>query len=100
MNWIIDAGHGWLKVKKTVIEALGISEKISGCSYQRGNFVYLEEDYDAYNFLQRYYQTSPLFKEENPEFHKCHLFMIFYRAIPRKICKGFSSIRKYESYQV
>jgi hypothetical protein len=42
-----DPGHGWIKVSRAEINKLGIGDKISRCSYQRGNFVYLEEDGDA-----------------------------------------------------
>lgn len=45
-----DAGHGWLAVKKKVLDDLNISNKISVCSYQRGATVYLEEDSDASTF--------------------------------------------------
>ena len=41
-----DPGHGWGAVKRQVIEELGISEKISAFSYQKGHTVYLEEDCD------------------------------------------------------
>lgn len=47
-----DAGHGWLAVKKTEIQMLGIADKISGYSYQRGGTVYLEEDCDAPCFIK------------------------------------------------
>lgn len=42
-----DPGHGWFAVKRADCEALGILEKISNYSYQRGQTVYLEEDCDA-----------------------------------------------------
>jgi hypothetical protein len=41
-----DPGHGWAKVKRAVIDKLGIAEEVSSYSYQRGDFVYLEEDGD------------------------------------------------------
>lgn len=47
-----DSGHGWLKVPLKDIIKLGIQDKISGCSYERGTFVYLEEDCDAQIFLE------------------------------------------------
>lgn len=46
-----DSGHGWLHVKRAELEELGIADKITGYSYQRGNTVYLEEDQDAGTFL-------------------------------------------------
>ena len=46
-----DSGHGWLAVKRGEVEQLGIAEKISTHSYQKGKTVYLEEDCDAQLFL-------------------------------------------------
>lgn len=47
-----DAGHGWLAVKRSELARLGILDKITPYSYQRGNTVYLEEDCDAGTFCQ------------------------------------------------
>jgi len=41
-----DPGHGWGAVKRKVLIELGILDKISGFSYQKGQTVYLEEDLD------------------------------------------------------
>jgi len=41
-----DGQHGWLAVKRKELEDLGLIDKISSCSYQRGSTVYLEEDCD------------------------------------------------------
>lgn len=41
-----DPGHGWGKVKRSVLHNLGIANNISAYSYQRGEYVYLEEDCD------------------------------------------------------
>ena len=45
-----DPGHGWMKVTRNEINRLGIAEKISPYSYQRGDHVYLEEDGDLTKF--------------------------------------------------
>ena len=45
-----DPGHGWLRVPISEIEP--IKDKISSCSYMRGKYVYLEEDGDAFIFLE------------------------------------------------
>lgn len=45
-----DPGHGWLKVPRKKLVELGILSMITGCSYQRGDYVYLEEDCDATTF--------------------------------------------------
>lgn len=41
-----DPGHGWGKVKISILKDLGILEKITSYSYMRGEFAYLEEDCD------------------------------------------------------
>jgi len=46
-----DPGHGWLRINQYDLEDLGITDKISGFSYQRGSRVYLEEDCDAPRYL-------------------------------------------------
>ena len=46
-----DPGHGWLKVKIADLEKLGIADKISGYSYMRNDYAYLEEDCDVTLFM-------------------------------------------------
>lgn len=41
-----DPGHGWGAVKRRVLDELGIADKITHFSYQKGQTVYLEEDSD------------------------------------------------------
>jgi len=41
-----DPGHGWGAVKRQKLYELGIADKISPYSYQKGCTVYLEEDCD------------------------------------------------------
>lgn len=41
-----DQGHSWAKVKRSVLHNLGIADNITPYSYQRGEYVYLEEDCD------------------------------------------------------
>ena len=45
-----DSGHGWLAVKRTEVYNLGIADKITTFSYQKGKTVYLEEDTDLTTF--------------------------------------------------
>jgi len=45
-----DVAHGWLAVKRGEVEKLGIVDKISAFSYQKGKTVYLEEDNDLSTF--------------------------------------------------
>jgi hypothetical protein len=41
-----DPGHAWGKVRKDVLTNLGIADKITRYSYQRGDYAYLECDED------------------------------------------------------
>lgn len=47
-----DPSHAWGKVKRQVLRNLGVIDKISRYSYQRGEYVYLEEDCDLSLFCQ------------------------------------------------
>jgi len=46
-----DDSHGWLAVKRSELDALGIADKVSSFSYVLGKTVYLEEDVDAPLFV-------------------------------------------------
>lgn len=46
-----DGGHGWLAVKRSELATLGIADKVSSYSYQKGDTVYLEEDCDLTLFM-------------------------------------------------
>jgi hypothetical protein len=64
-----DPGHGWLEVTRAECKRLGILNKISIYSYQRGNKVYLEEDCDATLFIEAKKEHKEEFKfdEQNVE---------------------------------
>ena len=47
-----DPAHGWLDVPRSLLHELGIAERVSSYSYQRGNSVFLEEDCD-YSLFRR-----------------------------------------------
>lgn len=49
-----DCGHGWMKVKKDLLSKMEIADKISSCSYERGEYAYLEEDGDLTTFCRAY----------------------------------------------
>lgn len=51
LNFHSDPGRGWVKVKRELLKELGIEDKISSYSYQRGEYVYLEEDADLTLFV-------------------------------------------------
>lgn len=75
-----DPGHGWAKVKRSELIKYGIDNKISNCSYQRGEWVYLEEDSDVSHYVNA-------LKENKVEF-----------CFVESYCNGKSRIRTYESY--
>ena len=47
INVYSDPGHAWAKVKKSTLCKLGISDKISTCSYMRGDYAYLWAGYQT-----------------------------------------------------
>ena len=47
LNFYSDGSHGWVKTPKTLLVQLGIENQISGASYMKSEFAYLEEDQDA-----------------------------------------------------
>jgi len=51
-----DAGHGWIAVKKNILEKIGIADKITNYSYKRGKMAYLEEDCDMSTFIKAFRQ--------------------------------------------
>lgn len=53
-----DPGHGWVSIKRDVLHMLGIANRVSHYSYQRGKTVYLEEDCDAALLIQAAKQTG------------------------------------------
>ena len=76
-----DIGHGWLKVPRSLLNKLGIENKISTYSYQKGDYVYLEEDADATTFIKEY--KKQIGKEIQ---------------FKESVCNGESQIRNYQSY--
>jgi hypothetical protein len=58
MNWICDPGHAWLKVKIEDLINSGVANKISAYSYLKGENAYLEEDMDAYTYLEAIGETK------------------------------------------
>jgi hypothetical protein len=47
-----DPAHGWLRVKLSELEDLGLTKFISEFSYKNGKYAYLEEDRDANLFVK------------------------------------------------
>lgn len=54
LHFYSDPAHGWLKVAIKELERLGIADKITPCSYIRGQYAYLEEDCDAPLYMKAY----------------------------------------------
>lgn len=46
LKYYQDPGHGWVAVQKSLLQDLGISDKITRFSYMKGDLAYLEEDCD------------------------------------------------------
>ena len=66
--YLQDPGHGWFSVKRAALDALGVLDRVTPYSYQRGASVYLEEDCDAGIFLAAYYgkhKALPKLKHSN-----------------------------------
>lgn len=82
INFHCDAGHGWFAVKRELINKLGIADKITSFSYQRGKTVYCEEDCDA----------DTLFKALDEA-------KIEYKVKSLKQAEYNSPIRSYECYR-
>ena len=78
---IEDGGHGWLRVPRTLLKRLGIEKKITSYSYQKGSWVYLEEDQDASTFFYAYQKKF----NKKPEYE-------------RQYDGDYSKVRNYQSY--
>ena len=50
-KFFMDAGHAWLRVPRKDLFDYGIADEISSYSYQKGNWVYLEEDMDLIRYM-------------------------------------------------
>lgn len=64
-----DPGHGWGAVKRQLLADLGIADKVSTYSYQRGQTVYLEEDCDLSMLMGalRLHGITPEFVERHTD---------------------------------
>jgi len=50
-EFFTDGSHGWLKVSRKRLEKLNILDKITSCSFYKGNNLYLEEDCDLSTYI-------------------------------------------------
>ena len=78
-----DPGHGWYRVSREMLRKMDLLDKISSFSYQKGDWVYLEEDCDATIFFDRY---KELFGDE------------YQIKITQNISDNMSSIRYYDTF--
>ena len=83
-----DPGHAWLRVKRCELTELGIAGDISSFSYQKGIYVYLEEDCDAGVFMLAKYGKDISFRE-----------LESLGVIQDKHTNSTSAIRGYDHYQ-
>ena len=84
LKHFVDPGHGWYRVSRELLFRMDLLDKISSFSYQKGNWVYLEEDVDASIFFKRY-------KE---------LFGELQIRVTTNISENMSSIRYYQPFQM
>ncbi|MFX1705013.1 hypothetical protein PV783_13710 [Chitinophaga sp. CC14] len=64
-----DPGHGSLKMPYSALKQLGIEDKISGFSYQKEEYVFLEEDMDAGTFVKSYLKAIGKAENDYKYFH-------------------------------
>lgn len=83
LKFYSDAGHGWLAVKRELVDVLKI--EVSSFSYQKGKTVYLEEDSDATMFIKAYLKSLSLPEDSKLQFEE-------------RNHKGSSPIRSYPRY--
>jgi hypothetical protein len=94
-----DPGHGWLKVSLKDIQKLGLEQKISGCSFQRGGYVYLEEDMDCTNFFLAVAGVENWSDiEGNPEAKEL-VKMLHENTTTQTAGERYSKIRSYSNYE-
>lgn len=78
LQWFADPGHAWLRVPRAELAHYGIAHEISMYSYQRGDYVYLEEDCDASVYLKA--------------------AGVSVRSVPEQHTDNDSAIRRYDRY--
>ena len=47
LDYYSDPAHGWYRTRREALAKFGVAEQVSTCSYERGEYVYLEEDCDG-----------------------------------------------------
>lgn len=72
VKYYTDPGHGWIAVKRKLLDQLGISDKITYFSYQKGKTVYLEEDCDLATFATAMNSRGVILKYEQKHTNRSH----------------------------
>ena len=75
-----DSGHAWVRVRTIELFALQIARDITPFSYIRGQYAYLEEDFDLTKFFNAYHAV----KGHDPKH--------------RTVVSRSSRVREYDSY--
>lgn len=76
-----DSGHGWAKVLRKDLVNLGLEYSTTRYSYQRAEYVFLEEDLDFPNYINAQFTRGIKIEMEET------------------FVEGHSEIRKYDPYQ-
>jgi len=66
-----DPGHGWLSVPIDLLQEYDLTDKISTCSYRKGDTAYLEEDCDLARFIEAIGSQS--WQKIKDKIENCHL---------------------------
>jgi len=77
-----DPGHAWGAVKRKVLDELGLTQKITNYSFQKGQTVYLEEDLDLGTLIDTLKRRA-----------------IFYKIEEKNHTNRYSPIRSYERFK-
>jgi hypothetical protein len=72
VKYYTDPGHGWVAVKRKLLNDLGIADKITYFSYQKGQTVYLEEDCDLATFTTAMNLRGVILKYEQKHTNRTH----------------------------
>lgn len=89
-----DSGHGWLKAPIELCRELGLQGQVSGCSYRKGNNLYLEEDGDATIFVNAYCKKNKITVKEfvnanKRQYSETSAIRRFYDSIPEDLLKQY-----------
>jgi hypothetical protein len=93
-----DGSHAWLKVSKKELKQLGIETKITGCSFMRNDFAYLEEDLDLSTFIEALAKTYGIDININ-NIDSFNFSKMFWSNIKRMYSNKESKLRNYDSYE-